>query len=97
MPCFDLCQDYVYKRGKMSLLPTITEKCKRMWFRQLRRWLLGVELAYAHGFPVVPKAARDAGVMVDSNSYTKEDLGNCTRMANDGAVLAIALACVQRK
>ena len=93
---FDLSQNAEFSRSK-SFLPTLTRRCARMWFRPLRRWFLGVELACAHGFPVVPKAARDAGVMVDSSSYTPEEVGGSMHMASVGAVLAIALACVQRK
>ena len=93
---FDLGQNAEWSRSATAL-PTLTTKSARMWFRPLRRWFLPVELAYAHGFPVAPHAARDANVEVDSNSYTVCDIGGSMHMASVGAALAIALSCVQRK
>ena len=95
---FDLVMDPVKFGGRrsMSALPTLQTNSNRMWMQRLRRWFLPVELAYAHGFPVVPHAARDAGVE-DFDSYSVRDVGEGMHMANVGAVLAIALSCVQRK
>ena len=93
---FDLSQEAGWSRSD-TVLPTLTTKCSRLWFRPLRRWLLPVELAYAHGFPCVPCAARDANVEVNSNSYTVQDIGGGMHMASVGAALAIARSCVQRK
>ena len=93
---FDLGQNAEWSRSATTL-PTLTTKSGRMWFRPLHRWLLPVELAYAHGFPVAPRAARDANVEVDTNSYTVCDIGGSMHMASVGMALAIALSCVQRK
>ena len=69
-----------------------------MWVPKLRRWLLPVELAYMHGYPVTAEAARDLGVQFDPFGalYSCSQLGNCMHLANDGSVLAIVLACVSR-
>ena len=95
---FDLVMDPVAFGGRSStsVLPTCMTNSTKMWMQGLRRWLLPAELAYAHGFPVVPHAARDAGVEY-SESYSVLDMGGGMHMANVGAVLAIALSCVQRK
>ena len=95
---FDLSQDPGRRRGRWTLdgtLPTVTTK-SRLWVPSLRRFLLPVELAYAHGFPVTSTAAVDAGVAQDMVPYTRHQIGNCMHVASVGIVLAVAAASVSR-
>ena len=98
---FDLNQNPVKRTcwsSKKGEPPTITTKSHRMWIPMLRRWLLPIEVAFAHGFPVTPGAARDAccerDPLGDSSSF--QVLGNCMHMSNVGSVLAIALSSISR-
>ena len=98
---FDLSQDPdAGSRGRSSeSLPTVTTKSCRMWAPRLRRWLLPLELAWAHGYPVTPGAARDAclgGGEIAQGVCSIARLGNCMHVANVGAAVAVTLACVSR-
>ena len=98
---FDLSQDPDEgSRGRSSSnLPTMTTKSCRMWVPRLRRWLLPVELAWAHGYPATPGAARDAcleGGEAAQGVFSIARLGNCMHVANVGAVVAVVLASVCR-
>ena len=95
---FDLSQNPGRRRGRWTsdgTLPTVTT-VSRLWVPSLRRFLLPVELAYAHGFPVTSTAAVDAGVAQDMVPYTRHQIGNCMHLASVGIVLAVAAASVSR-
>ena len=78
----------------VNIMPTITGS-SIFWVPALRRWLLPMELAASHGFPVTETMAAKAGVPVDPNaeSYTVPQIGNSMHLANIGCVTAVALAC----
>ena len=95
---FDLSQNPGSPYGRCTLngtLPTVTTSSK-LWVPSLRRFLLPVELACAHGFPVTSTAAADAGVVQDMVPYTHRQIGNCMHLASVGIVLAVAAAGVSR-
>ena len=95
---FDVSQNPCRQRGRWTLdgtLPTVTTVSK-LWVPSLRRFLLPVELACAHGFPVTSTAAADAGVVQDMVPYTHRQIGNCMHLASVGIVLAVAAASVSR-
>ena len=95
---FDLNQNPMYGRSsaKQGDLPTITTKSSRMWVPKRRRWLLPMELAIAHGHPVMAESARQARSPLDpyGGSYSVTQVGNCMHVATVGSVLAIVLGSV---
>ena len=90
------------KRASMSnergQLPVCTRACYRLWLASRRRWLLPIELAAAHGFPVTEAFAACAKVPRDPNrsQYLPRQIGNAMHLANVGRVLAVSLACLAR-
>jgi len=76
-------------------IPTATSGCGLYWSPCLKRWLLPVELAAMHGFPVSESLAAEAGVPVDPcrDMYSFPQIGNSMHLANVGSVMAVALAC----
>ena len=95
---FDLSQSPSRQRGRLTsdgTLNTVTTKSK-LWVPRLRRFLLPVELACAHGFPVTSTSAADASVVQNMVPYTLRQIGNCMHLASVGIVLAVAAASVSR-
>ncbi len=96
---FNLTQNPAHRLSQTTgsgAMPTCTRKL--FWLPCLGRWMLPLELAVAHGLPVVAEVACQAQVGLDPcrGLYSFEQIGNCMHLANVGCVIATALACLAR-
>ncbi len=96
---FNLLQNPEHRRVQTDCrgaMPTCTRGCSVLWVPFLRRWLLPIELAAAHGLPITQSLASDAQVALDVHGpeYSTSQLGNAMHVANVGSVLAITLSCL---
>ncbi len=96
---FNLQQNPEHRRvqtDRGGAMPTCTRNCSVLWVPFLRRWLLPIELAAAHGLPITHSLATAAQVPLDVHGpeYSCSQLGNAMHVANVGSVLAITLSCL---
>ena len=79
-------------------IPGLRTGGHKLWVPWLGRWLTALELLGAMGLPVYPELAEAARVKqwtVQPGVNPRHMLGNMMHVSSAGAVLAVALACVQ--
>ena len=79
--------------NRSGTVPT-SRRNSLLWYTDARRWLLPVEMAALHGFPVYQQHADSAGVPRDTTDYTVPMIGNSMHAGSVGCVLGVTLACL---